>query len=169
MTLSSMKLTRRQASMYLYNMHGIEELRCRFNPAQSRLIPAHVTLCREDEVNDWSALQKRIDETLPIHLTLGFGSPVRDGNLVLLPAISGIEQFDDLRHRLHIGGLNGPRRHDPHITIIHPRNGKCTDAVFREISERIQPFTKTFHRISLIKQSDGGPWVRLAELGTDCG
>ncbi len=83
--------------MYLTDVPVIEDLRHRFNPVQARLIPAHVTLCREDEVSDWRAFEHRLKEVCPIHVTLEFGRPVRDGHLVLIPAISGIETFDALR------------------------------------------------------------------------
>ena len=62
-------ITRRQASLYLYDAWIVEGLRKRFNPAQAALIPAHITLCREDEVNDWTAFEDRIRATLPIALT----------------------------------------------------------------------------------------------------
>lgn len=161
--------TRRQASMYLRQAHDVEALRCEYNPAQSRLIPAHVTLCREDEVTDWTALGRRIEAVIPIDLTLGFGNPVRDGNLVFLPAVTGLEQFEALRHTLLFSGSIRPRPQLPHITIIHPRNGHCSDAIFHEICRRVQPFTATFHQITLIEQTNGGPWVRFAEFGTDVG
>ena len=78
-------ITRRQASLYLDDASIVEGLRYRFNPAQAALIPAHITLCREDEVSDWPALEDRIRALVPIALTLEFGLPVRDGNLVYIP------------------------------------------------------------------------------------
>ena len=166
MAVSSILSSRRQASMYLSDVPEIEDLRIRFNPVQAQLIPAHVTLVREDEVHDWSVFETRIQEQLPIRLTLGFGCAVRDENLVFLPAVLGVEQFDDLRHRLLSDGIKRPRNQTPHVTIIHPRNGTCTDAAFEEIAQRLQPFTTTLSEISLIEQTNGGPWVRLAHLGT---
>jgi hypothetical protein len=50
-------MKRRQASMFLTDQFQIEALRSRHNPVQARLIPAHVTLCREDEVTDWDAFR----------------------------------------------------------------------------------------------------------------
>ena len=169
MTLSFLPSTRRQASMYLSNVPEIEDLRMRLNPVQAQLIPAHVTLCREDEVDDWSVLEARIHDLLPIRITLGFGRPVRDGDFVFLQAESGCEPFDDLRNRLVGDGIQKPRKQTPHVTIIHPRNGTCTDAVFEEIFQRIQPFTVTLCEISLIEQTNGGPWKRFASLGTENG
>ncbi len=166
MTQSPGPYTRRQASLYLSGVDQIEEMRSCYNPVQAQLIPAHVTLCREDEVGDWSAFQTRTSNALPIDITIGFGSPVRDGHLVFMPAVSGIEQFDKLRSTL-LGKESGrPRKQLPHITIIHPRNGKCTDAAFEAIAGRLQPFTITIRKIFLIEQIDGGPWIPFAEFGS---
>jgi 2'-5' RNA ligase len=151
--------------MYLHQANEIEDLRLRFNPIQARLIPAHVTLCREDEVADWRQLEERINLLMPIQVTIGFGGPFRDGNLVMLPAVSGVEQFDQLREELIADGSKKPRKQSPHITIIHPRNGTCTDGVFEEIKTRMQPFEWTFKSINLIEQTDGGPWTTFAKFG----
>ncbi len=159
---------RRQASMFLSDVPDIEQMRGKFNPAQAKLIPAHVTLCREDEIDDWSALERRINELLPIQVTLEFGCPIRDGNLVWLPAVSGVEKFDELRNNLFNCQHISPRKQSPHITMVHPRNGICTDAIYDEIVSRIRPFTWTFREISLIEQTAGGPWVRFAHLFRYC-
>lgn len=160
------ELTRRQASMYLPDVAEIEELRLRYNPLQARLIPAHVTLCREDEVDDWLVVQTRIKRLLPIQMTIGFGRAVRHGDLVYLPAVSGIEQFDQLRIQLLAPGFKKVRSQSPHVTIIHPRNGRCTDDIYGEIVERLQPFSWTFREISLIEQTNGGPWAPIAQFGS---
>lgn len=139
-------------------------MRERFNPLQAQLIPPHVTLCREDEVEDWDLFQRRPGTMPPFELALGFGAPVRDGNLVFLPVIAGQEEFAILRARLLPGGQ--PRQHHPHLTIIHPRNGTCSDSDFRWISEGIPAFQAVFREVSLIEQTDGGPWRRFARFGT---
>ena len=53
-------MKRRQASLFLSDQFQIESLRLRYNPIQARLIPAHVTLCREDEVTDWDLVRARL-------------------------------------------------------------------------------------------------------------
>lgn len=149
---------RRQASLYLTGFPEIESLRRAFNPVQARLIPAHVTLCREDEVDDWEAVLKRVAAMGPIAVTLHFGRPVRDENLVLLPVVGSTDSFDRLRFELLATAGSAPRKHSPHITLIHPRNGVCSDAIFKDITTRTAPFTATFREISLIEQRDGGVW-----------
>jgi hypothetical protein len=154
---------RRQASLYLPEVPHIESLRTRFNPVQAQLIPAHVTLIREDEVIDWCDLRPRIDAILPLQLQLGFGAPRREDHLVYLPVVAGQDQFDELRRRLLNHSLSPPRKQSAHVTIIHPRNGVCTDAAYQEIVSLLKPFTLEFCDIALIEQVDGGPWMRFEE------
>ncbi|MDX2217475.1 MAG: 2'-5' RNA ligase family protein [Burkholderiales bacterium] len=151
---------RRQASLYLPDgddRRRIEILRRRFNPAQAALIPAHVTLCREGEVADWEVLAARARDLRPIFVSLRFGPPVREGNLVFLPATGPVAQFDDLRAAL-LAGDRTPRRETPHITLVHPRNGTCNDEAFRAIRADFVPFTAVFTTIMLIEQRNGGVW-----------
>ena len=156
------KSIRRQASLYLYGFPEIEKLRHQFNPVQAALIPAHVTLCREDEVDDWSLLKIRIQAAGPLNITIEFGRPVRESNLVYLPVVGGADQIENLRRELLGTATHLPRKQLPHLTIIHPRNGVCTDTVFRDLLDRCVPFSAIFREISLIEQWDGGPWCRFA-------
>lgn len=152
---SGMPPLRVQASLYLQQVPSLEDLRRRFNPRQAELIPAHVTLCREDEVDDWRELKARALGLDPLQLKLTFGRPVREQNLVYLPVVEGLDAFRMLRETL-LGA--SPRDHDPHITLIHPRNGNCTDDVFDEIMRLSRPFSHTFEVIRVIEQRNGGVW-----------
>lgn len=152
--------TRRQASLYLNNAPHIEFVRTRFNPAQAKLIPAHVTLIREDEVADWDELHQRLKDLGDIELALQFGVPKREANLVYLPVVGGTDKFDKLRAALLRATTR--RKQNPHLTLIHPRNGICTDAIFEEILAAVSAFQATFTTASLIEQTDGGPWVQFA-------
>ena len=152
--------TRRQATLYLQPpaSERIEALRARFNPVQFALIRAHVTLCREDEVNDWKDLAARLEALVKIHVPLTFGAPVREADLVTLPAIGPTEEFDELRGSLlSVEGVPA-RKHKPHITLVHPRNGSCSDADFATIRAECHPFTMTFRVVTIIEQVEGGRW-----------
>jgi hypothetical protein len=155
--------TRRQATLYLPEPHAaaVEQLRSTHNPAQHALIRAHVTLCREDEVHDWTELASRLKTIGPIAISLVFGSPVRDGNLVYLPVTSLTSSFDRLRTSLLARSGTSVRKHEPHITLIHPRNGSCSDATFAQIMSHSIPFEATFRAVTLISQEGGGPWRDL--------
>ncbi|MEO8635000.1 MAG: 2'-5' RNA ligase family protein [Gemmatimonadales bacterium] len=155
--------TRRQATLYLPPPYDatVESIRARFNPAQHALIQAHVTLCREDEVADWEDLAGRLKSIGPLAVTLAFGPPVRDHDLVCLPAIGSTASFDALRESLLARPDIVVRKQAPHITLIHPRNGTCSDSAFVTIAREHVPFTVTFRRATLIAQVDGGPWRNL--------
>jgi hypothetical protein len=51
-----------------------------------------------------------------------------------------------------------------HITLIHPRNSTCTDAIFEQIKELKFPTVLEFGKISLIEQRNGGKWNVLQEF-----
>ena len=158
---------RRQATLYLPSPLSaiVESIRSRFNRAQFDLIRAHVTLCREDDVRDWDEFTSRINAVGTLEVNLEFGVPIRDNNLVYLPTIGSNKSYDTLRNMLLSTQSMWPRKHDPHITLIHPRNGICPDAVFDEITGRCKPFSSTFRYVTLIEQVDGGPWQDLNTYG----
>ncbi|MCU0721687.1 MAG: 2'-5' RNA ligase family protein [Pirellula sp.] len=149
---------RRQATLFLPDASDVELIRARYNPEQSKLISAHVTLCREDEVFDWSLFARSLAELQPISLVLTFGPPVREDDFVYLPVLQGTDSFQQLRRRL-LGGE--PRTYTPHLTLIHPRNGKCTDMIFEDASQQLKSRTVIFRQVSLIEQADGGVWQIL--------
>jgi 2'-5' RNA ligase len=148
-------MKRRQASLYLTSVPHIEAVRRSHNPEQARLIPPHVTLCREDEVLDWEVFRERLKAQGPVELTLEFGVPVREKDFVFLPVTSGVEKFHQLRRALL---LDEPRNSTPHLTIIHPRNGTCTNEIFADILSRVSLFQYTFREVYVIEQVDGGVW-----------
>ncbi len=152
--------TRRQASLFLSDVPDIESIRQRYNPAQAKLIPAHVTLCREDEIADWDQFQQHLQSLCSWGLTLEFGTPIRDGDFVYLPVLKGLEDFHQLRRKL-LG--HQARCHNPHLTLIHPRNGVCTDNIFSDIQRQVPPFQYHFQDVRLIEQRDGGAWHSFAD------
>lgn len=159
-------LRRRQATLYLTDKRfceSVESIRSKYNPAQFRLIRSHVTLCREDEVNDWNELATRLTNLDQISVTICFGELVREDNLVYLPALGSSSSFNELRHSLLATEDIKPRLHQPHLTLIHPRNGKCTDEVFSSIQQLYKPFATEFNCVTFIEQAGNEPWRDLAE------
>lgn len=152
---------RRQATLFLCGVPAIEDIRRTYNPIQSALISAHVTLCREDEVNDWDRLAAHLESWRPT-ITLEFDRPERDANLVFLPGNDALGAFKTLRQ--YLLESEKIRDHKPHITLIHPRNGECTDAIWESIKTKIEPFTYTFRHVSFILQQDGGEWQTLQDF-----
>ncbi len=143
----------------------IEHIRRTFNPEQHALIRAHVTLCREDELEPLEKVMANLESLALAPITLHFGKPVRfsDGKGVLLPAIGNNTPFHGLRNRILNGVVETPRKHEPHLTLMHPRNATCTDAVFEKIQQADLPEQLLFSKISLIEQETGKKWRVLKE------
>lgn len=157
-----MQSHRRQITLYVPRAEQtrIDGIRQQFNSAQFELIAAHVTLCRDEDVRDWTEVETRAREIQSIHVPLRFGPPVRDGNLVYLPALGSTDAFDQLRIRI----LNNEhiRKQQPHITLVHPRNGTCTTEQFDTIRTLVSAeFTLLFRCITFIEQVAGTPWRNL--------
>ena len=150
-----MPAIRRQATLFLRDASAIDRLRRAFNPRQAALIASHVTLCREDEVGDWDQVRERMAR-VPSPVTLSFGPPVREGDLVYLPGKDEDGSFCSLRQ--YLLDTVEPRDHKPHITIVHPRNAVCSDEAWEAIQQAVEPFVYTFREVSFILQQDGGIW-----------
>ncbi len=137
----------------------IESIRKKFNPKQQQLIDAHVTLCREDEITNIDKVLDNLHNLDISTITIQFGQATRfDNKGALLPASGDNEQFQQLRKKI-LTALNMPmRRHEPHITLMHPRNSNCTDETLEEIKSVNLPTSLKFDTVSLIEQIDGGQW-----------
>ncbi len=140
--------------------HEIESIRKKFNPGQQQLIDSHVTLCREDEIANIDKVLDNLQNLDIPAITIQFGQPIRfDNNKgVLLPASGYNEQFHHLREKVLIGLSIQVHRHEPHITLMHPRNANCTHEIFEEIQTVTLPVSLKFDTVSLIEQIDGGQW-----------
>jgi 2'-5' RNA ligase superfamily len=143
--------------------NAIEKIRSRFNPLQYELIKTHVTLCREDELEKIEKIIQRLTVLHYHYIKINFGAPIRfaSGKGVLLPANDNKEDFQQLRKIILQGN---PLKHEPHITLMHPRNATCTDIIFDEIKKIILPTEIVFKRISLIEQKNEGKWNILQEF-----
>lgn len=156
------KTIRQQLTLFVNNEDAIEMeiIRKKFNPRQQQLIDAHVTLCREDEIATIEKVLENLQNLDTPPITIQFGQATRFDNHkgVLLPASGDNEQFHQLREKI-LMGLNMPvRRHEPHITLMHPRNSTCTHEIFEEIQSVSLPTSLTFNTVTLIEQTDGGQW-----------
>jgi len=161
------QLTRKQLTLFINEPESleIEKIRKTFNPEQYLLIKSHITLCREDEIEALEKVRTNLEQLNFHNFSIDFGKVVRfsDEKGVLIPAIGNCEAFHQLRKRLLAGIIEKPRMHEPHITLMHPRNSACTEAIFQEITTFKLPETITFNKISLIEQIPGEPWKVLAE------
>ena len=163
-----MNIIRRQLTLFVDEKQStaIESIRQKFNPLQYRLIRAHVTLCREDEIESIEKVLHNLSNQLLPSIAICFNAPTRfsDGKGVFLPAMDDSHSFKTLRNLLLQGITAAPRNHEPHITLMHPRNSTCTDDIFQQIAKTILPTMITFEKISVIEQIDQEPWKIIQEF-----
>ncbi|MBK6734148.1 MAG: 2'-5' RNA ligase family protein [bacterium] len=153
--------TRIQWSPYLPEPEAsqVEPVRRLLDPVQSSLIPAHVTLCREDELAlvDTDLLESRLADARVECVTLHFGKPeVFHGHGILLPCIAGEEAFHALR--VHLLGSPAIRRQVPHLTLAHPRNPKSAGNCLANANLLPAMGAVHFTRVSIIEQAGAAPW-----------
>lgn len=153
---------RRQLTLFVTEHNEtIECIRAAFNPVQHALIPAHVTLCREDEILFIDQVRENLQSirlVKPICLRFGPIERFADGKGVLMPSRGKNTAFHRLRKHILQGIINQPRAHQPHLTMMHPRNSTCTDALFDQLTSHALPTQLNFDTIHLIEQKDGGAW-----------
>ena len=145
---------------------SIEKIRKEFNPAQYDLIKSHVTLCREDELEQIEKIILNLTHLKHGPVTIDFGRVVRfsEGKGVMIPAAGDNDPFQQLRKTILHGIIEQPRKHEPHITLMHPRNATCTDDIFNQIQQSIFPDQITFQTIALIEQEAGKKWHVMKEF-----
>ncbi len=158
---------RRQLTLFVdpKDAETIEQVRQQFNPVQFELIKSHVTLCRENEIENLDQVISNLLVLSKTEIVIEFAKAARfeNGKGVLLPANNDYREFQELRRKVLAGLTNNPRIQEPHITLMHPRNSTCTDRIFLQIEKRNLPTKLKFNKISLIEQQDGGQWKILNE------
>lgn len=162
-----MNSSRDQLSLFLRGpgADALNACRAVLDPVQARLIPAHVTVCREDELGELlslgtEALAARL-QGCPA-LTLSFGPLERfGGHGVLLPCTAGQSQLDDLRRCLL--GRDEVRAQPAHVTLAHPRNPRAPGNTDR--LPTLPPAAPwTLSELRWIRQLNGGVWATLARF-----
>lgn len=143
----------------------IESIRQRFNPVQYGLIKSHITLCREDEIEDWDPIQNNLENLRIEKFALETGELIRfyDGKGVYLSIKDEAQRFRNLREAVLQNGEQRPREHEAHVTLMHPRNSTCDEAKFKEILKVDIPKKLSITKISLIEQEIGKQWHILQE------
>jgi hypothetical protein len=157
--------TRRQLSLFLPEAQRslVDPIRQRLDPIQHALIPAHVTLCRDEELPEWRELTQRLEGLGQFSITMQFGDPLElpDG-CVLLRQTVGTEQFQHLRQSI-LGTAS--RASKAHLTLLHPRNATGALHDLAAIGRELAGLVVTFRTISLIEQCGCDPWQVKGEYG----
>ncbi len=146
---------------------ALDAVRRAVDPIQRRLIPPHVTLCRDEELAGLTPSVVRARLAGASMVTLTFGRAERFfGHGVLLPCVEGLTAFRALRARI----LGSPtiREAAPHLTLAHPRNPSAVAdplAAAQVLAERL---VVTLPEVHWIEQEAGGKWgIRHTfQLGT---
>ncbi|WP_434036179.1 2'-5' RNA ligase family protein [Formosa sp. 4Alg 33] len=160
-----MQNLRQQFTLFIEeSSENIEKIRATYNPEQYHLIPCHITLFREDEIDSIAKLIERISTInleKPLRIALNGPERFANGRGVFLPANNKNTEFKALREC--ILGTHLIHEQHPHVTLMHPRNSACTESIFLEIKKQDLPTELFFNKISLIEQINGGKWKVLDE------
>lgn len=159
---------RKQLTLFIRDKFEIiEKIRKQFNPTQHKIISAHVTLCREDEISSLDKVLKNL-ETLkaasPLKIKFDPIERFEHGKGVWLPASKENGNFYRLRTEILKGLVENPRQRRAHVTLMHPRNSVCTDKIFDELKMYELPSELIFDEISLIEQKNGGQWTTIEKF-----
>jgi len=156
---------RRQLSLFVAEPEGAEldALRARADPVQHALIPAHVTLVRDEDVDDWAVVRARLEALGPLRLELRLGAPrAMEGGGALLPVVGATAGFDEVRARLLVGQRGAARAQTPHVTLLHPRNRERWGLSLAQVCAHRAPSCVAFDHVVMIEQAGGEPWRVVA-------
>ncbi|MEO0337868.1 MAG: 2'-5' RNA ligase family protein [Bacteroidota bacterium] len=159
--------TRQQLTLFLdqTDTNAIEAIRKTYNPLQYQLIASHITLCREDEIENLDFILENLRGLKMPSFTLNLEPAKRfsDGKGVYIPVQDEQGHFQKLRVEVLKDAVDEVRFHHPHLTIMHPRNSTCTNEIFEQIQNTGLPERITINKISLIEQEIGAVWNILEE------
>jgi hypothetical protein len=155
-------MLRRQLSLYVPQREArpLEEIRKRIDPIQQALIPAHVTLCREDELGSLEIIRGRLRHITRWPLKMCFGRPeVVESHGMLLNCVEGAVEFQRLREE--VLGSSSIFALRPHLTLAHPRNPRASGNSLEALRLLPAEISVRFYSIHLIEQVHGAPWQVL--------
>lgn len=140
-------------------------MRRKYDRNQFDIIPAHVTLCDDDEVEPWDLVADALRSLKRIDIALSLGAVTRltDG-CVLIPVVGSTSSYDQARQQI-LGERYKPRA--PHITLLHPRHSAGKEHLFAAIKKEVLPAFVRLNEISLIEQIDSRAWNVVERYGAD--
>ncbi|MFZ6640611.1 2'-5' RNA ligase family protein [Undibacterium sp. TC4M20W] len=150
---------RQQLSMFVPVQAAIDVERVRrvVDPVQSSLIPAHITLCREDELWDLPAIRSRLQNLRQPAISLSFAAAeIFYEHGLIMHCVAGADAFLHLRE--FVLDSKDIRAQHPHMTLAHPRNPKAPGNSLDVAANLPTPLQLVFPSICLIEQSGNDPW-----------
>ncbi|MBK7345478.1 MAG: hypothetical protein IPI98_00805 [Chitinophagaceae bacterium] len=101
---------RRQLTLFVEETEAkqIEAIRDKYNPLQKKLIKCHVTICRENEIQDLDKVIENLEnlEQPPFNIQFGLPTLFNNGKGILLPSIGDNLEFNVLRKMILSGTQN---------------------------------------------------------------
>lgn len=158
-------MIRRQLTLFLAGetAAAVEAVRRIVDPEQYRLIPAHVTLCREEEIAGLPVeeIEARIAAGPARRLTLEFGpAQVFDGHGIQVRCVARGGDYQALREL--VLGSREIARPRPHVTLAHPRNSRAPGNSLEAALTLPPRWQARLAWIHLVEQDGDQPWRRLA-------
>ncbi|MCU0617278.1 MAG: 2'-5' RNA ligase family protein [Gemmatimonadaceae bacterium] len=155
-------MRRRQLTLFVDEpwRSRLQQLRVALDPVQAALIPAHVTLCRDEEVASVTAetVAHRVASWPHGPLAMSFGAAQRvEGHGVLLRCADGAVGFHALRQWLLQDA--DARELGAHITLAHPRNPRAAGNTDDALTAVPHALALTFASVALIEQHGTAPWT----------
>ncbi|WP_445737605.1 2'-5' RNA ligase family protein [Mariniflexile sp.] len=161
------KKIRTQLTLFVREIENfeIEKIRKTYNIEQYKLIKSHITLCRDDELNQLEKIKLNLEKLNFNSFFIYLGNPIlfSNGRGVLIPIIGNHLEFQNLRRQILSGTNENPRNQEPHITLMHPGNSTCTNETFKIIQNTNFPAILKLDKINLIEQTNGDKWSILQE------
>lgn len=140
----------------------LESVRKVVDPIQFGLIPAHVTLCREEELDSFNEIEARLKNTSIDCIELEFGKPkIFFEHGIIMECINGLVPFQAFRE--YLLDTKDIKVQHPHITLAHPRNFKAKGNSLDNTNSLVFPLRVELDRVHLIEQIGINPWNVLAE------
>lgn len=149
---------RRQLALFLANPAKdlIDRVRQRVDPVQFARISAHVTLCYDDEVQDWNYVADCLDAFAPEAIQFSFAvegarSFAAEGKGIYLGITEQSGFYALARARLLATSSSARKQVQPHVTLLHPRNARDGADGWPLVDTMVFPERILLHQVSLIE------------------
>jgi hypothetical protein len=149
---------RRQLTLFLsMPAKGIvDHVRQHLDPSQFARIPAHITLCYDDEIQDWAQVSACLGAIAPEEIRFDFTiegarSFEAEGKGIYLSTSERSGFFELARSRLLATSCSRRSHVKPHITLLHPRHAIDREHGWTLIDATVFPDCTAIHQISLVE------------------
>ena len=137
-------------------MDLIDHVRQRMDPVQFAKIPAHVTLCYDDEIQDWNYVAGCFEALAPEGIRFNFTvegarSFAAEGKGIYLGIAEQSGFYTLARSRLLATSSSARKQVRPHITLLHPKHARDGADGWTLVDSMGFPERILIHQISLIE------------------